>query len=369
VKKLVIHPGFHKSGTTALQQSLHTNRELLKSYGLTYPFPRHRAHHRLAWSLSGKVWGWRNRGGSGESPRLWAKAVRSINRSNSQNIIISSEFFSELDIEKIKQIKNEIKNHEIQVLFTLRPLAKLLSSSYQQYLKYGLKADYEEWLHSILDNPGESKLSPTFWRRHFHGKVISKWSEVFGSSNVTILIVDESKPEFLFNEANKFFELPADTLKSEDSGLNRSLTTEEIAFLLELNRRFPKERSWDEYQVFIRNGFIREITDNSTVATGKEKLLTPKWAVDSANSLGAASKGEILDLGVTVIGDIHSLDSAQVPTGSSQVPSTIDINTVATAMLSMDRQLVGHMPVTWLRRNLIFRIRRSIRRALFPKRS
>ena len=368
MKKLVIHPGFHKSGTTALQQSLHANRDQLKSYGLTYPFPRHRAHHRLAWSVSGKVWGWSNRGGSGESPRLWAKAVRSINRSSSRDIIISSEFFSELDLEKIKQIKNEIKKHETKVIFTLRPLAKLLSSSYQQYLKYGLNTDYEEWLHSILDNPGESKLSPTFWRRHFHGKVISKWSEVFGSSNVTILIVDESKPEFLFNEANKFFQLPANTLKSEDSGLNRSMTSEEIALLLELKKRFPQERSWDEYQVFIRNGYIREITDNSAVATGKEKLLTPKWAVDMANSLGAASKLEILNLGVTVIGDIHSLDSAQVPTGSSQVPSTIDISTVATAMLSIDRKIIGHVPVTWLRRNLIYRIRRFIRRALFPKR-
>ena len=69
-----------------------------------------------------------------------------------------------------------------------------------------------------------------------------------------------------------------------------------------------------------------------------------------------------------MIGEIDSLDSSQVPTGLSQVPSTIDISTVATAMLSMDRHLTGHMPVTWLRRNLIYRIRRSIRRALSPKR-
>jgi hypothetical protein len=369
VKRLFIHPGFHKSGTTALQQSLHASRDRLKSYGLSYPFPRHKAHHRLAWSLSGKVWGWRNRGGSGESPRLWAKSVRSINRTSSSNLIISSEFFSELDLEKLNKIKNEVRSHEIQVLFTLRPLAKLLSSSYQQYLKYGLKADYEEWLHSVLDKPGESKLSPTFWRRHFHGQVISRWSEVFGPSNVTVLIVDENQPDFLFTEANKYLGLPEKTLQAQETGLNRSMTTEEIALILEINRRFPKERSWDEYQVFIRNGFVREITDNSKAATGKEKLLTPQWAIDIANSLGSDAKREILDAGVNVIGDINSLNSAKIPPGTSNLPSTIDIQTVATAMLSMDKTLISHVPIIWLRRNLVYRMRRGIRRALFPKRS
>lgn len=369
MKRLIIHPGFHKSGTTALQQSLHVNRKRLSNLGLTYPFPRHKAHHRLAWSLSGKVWGWKNRGGSGESPRLWTKSVKSINRSHNENLIISSEFFSELDLENITRIKNEIKNHDIEILFTLRPLAKLLSSSYQQYLKYGLKADYEEWLHSVLDAPGESKLSPTFWRRHFHGQVISRWSEVFGPSKVTVLIVDESQTEFLFTEANKYLNLPEKTLQAQESGLNRSMTTEEIALILEINRRFPKKRSWDEYRVFIRNGFIREITDNSKVATGKEKLLTPKWAIDIANMLGNDSKNEILNSGVRVIGDINSLDKPEIPTGTSNMPATIDINTVATAMLSMDKKLISHVPVAWLRRNLIRRMRRGLCRALFPKRS
>jgi len=369
VKRLIIHPGFHKSGTTALQQSLHANRHRLTDLGLSYPFPRHRAHHRLAWSLSGKVWGWPNRGGSGESPQLWSKSVRSINRSSGKNIIISSEFFSEIDLETIMRIKNEIKKHEIEILFTLRPFAKLLSSSYQQYLKYGLKADYEEWLHSVLDAPGESQLSPTFWRRHFHGQVISRWSEVFGPSKVTVLIIDESQPEFLFTEANTYLGLPERTLQVQETGLNRSMTTEEIALILEINRRFPKERTWSEYQVFIRNGFIREITDNSKVAAGKEKLLTPKWAVDIANSLGKDSKNQILESGVKVIGDINSLDRAEIPTGTSTVPATIDVNTVATAMLSMDKKLISHVPITWLRRNLIYRMRRGLRRALFPKRS
>ncbi|HEY9275952.1 MAG TPA: hypothetical protein VIO63_02215, partial [Candidatus Nanopelagicaceae bacterium] len=64
-----------------------------------------------------------------------------------------------------------------------------------------------------------------------------------------------------------------------------------------------------------------------------------------------------------------SLNSAKIPPGTSNLPTTIDIQTVATAMLSMDKTLISHVPIIWLRRNLVYRMRRGIRRALFPKRS
>ena len=369
MKRLVIHPGFHKSGTTALQQSLHENRGKLLELGISYPFPRFRAHHRIAWSLSQRVWGWQKRGGSKESPKLWRRAVRAINRDTSGTTVISSEFFSEIDVEKIKELRNSIKGKEIDVVFTLRPLAKVLSSSYQQYLKYGLKADYKEWLHSIFDVPGESKLNPTFWKRHMHGTVIANWAEVFGAEHITVIIVDEKRPEFLFDSINDYLRIPRETLIAPNKRLNRSLTTEEISLLLEINRNFPKERSWDQYELFIRNGFIRELTDNTTVAEGKDFLLTPEWAIEKANNLGSQFKRELTDLNINVIGDIDSLDKAQVPSGESLLPKTIDINTAASAMLSIDKNLWGGAPLIWMRRNFVFRVRRWFKTSFSPKRS
>ena len=182
-------------------------------------------------------------------------------------------------------------------------------------------------------------------------------------------IVDESRPDFLFSEANRYLALPPGTLSVQESGFNRSMTTEEIALLLEINRKFPKERTWDEYEIFVRNKYVREITDHTKAPEGKEKLLTPKWAVDIANTLGAASKQKLISSGVTIIGDINSLDSAEVPTGSSTQPTVIDIKTVAKSMLVMDKKIIGYVPIVWLRQNLVYRLRRSVRRALFPKRS
>lgn len=362
--RLIIHPGFHKSGTTALQESFALNRALLRENGVLYPHIGTKAHHRIAWALTQRPWGWNNRGGERTSVKHWDRMVNRIKGAKEETVFLSSEFFSELDGEKIRKIRSDIKGREVEILFTLRPLAKLLPSSYQQYLKYGIKVKYDEWLHSVLDNPGESKISPTFWRRHSHGKNIAKWADIFGKANVTVLIVNEAEPTFLFDEINKFLKLPIGTINAAPSGSNRSLTMEEIALLLELNQEFPKERVWDEYEVFIRAGYIRELTDHVPPAADKARLLTPNWAADKANELGREIKSEIEQLGVRVIGDIDSLGNATVPKGESTYPDSIDIKTVAAAMMVFNKETINRMPLKWLKSNLRKRIAKRLRRKL-----
>ncbi|MEY3168280.1 MAG: hypothetical protein RLY44_260 [Actinomycetota bacterium] len=363
-KRLIIHPGFHKSGTTALQESFALNRPLLRENGIFYPPIGSKAHHRVAWALTQRPWGWNRRGGERTPEKYWDRMSSRINGAKEETVILSSEFFSEIDGERIRKIRSEIKGRDIQILFTLRPLAKLLPSSYQQYLKYGITVEYEDWLHAILDKPGESKVSPTFWKRHSHGKVVARWVDIFGKSNVTLLIVNEAQPTFLFDEINKFLNLPTGTLNAAPSGSNRSLTMEEISLLLELNRQFPKERVWDEYEVFVRAGYIRHLTDHVPPAADKARLLTPQWAVDKANELGKVIQKELLGTGVKIIGDVDSLGNSLVPIGTSSYTDSIDIKTVAAAMMVFDKETINRMPLGWLKSNLILRLRKRLKRSI-----
>jgi len=360
-KQLILHVGFHKSGTSALQESFNAQRAELAEAGVLYPSIGRKAHHRLAWALTQRPWGWKTRGGETTPLRVWSNLARKIGRSRSQTILLSSEFFSELTAEQIARLRSDVKGREVKVLFTLRPLAKLLGSSYQQYLKYGTKVDYESWLHAILDKPGESKTSPTFWKRHRHGEVIGRWAEAFGASNITVLMVDESKPEFLFDSVNEYLGLGPNFLKPQTTGSNRSLSLEEIALLLTINKLFPKERSWQEYLVFIRNGYIRELTDNVPLREGSAKLPTPSWAIARANELASESKRQIQGLGVKVVGDIEQLDSAEVPEGKPNYPSTIDIETVAKAMLAFSKKTTRKLPFSWLRKAALRKLKQNLR--------
>lgn len=360
-RQLILHVGFHKSGTSALQESFNAQRVELGKLGVEYLDIGRKAHHRLAWALTQRPWGWKNRGGQRTPISHWQRAVRKINRSKSERILLSSEFFSELGEKQISRILQDIKNREIKVLFTLRPLVKLLGSSYQQYLKYGIKVDYEQWLHSVLDEPGVSKINPTFWKRNLHGKVIGRWAELVGKDQVSVVIVDESKPEFLFEAVSEVIGISKDVLKSQPTGSNRSLSLEEMALLLRINQLFPEKRNWTEYLIFVRNGYFRYLTDHVPVAPGKPKLATPAWAVAKGNQLGTQSMQEILNLGVRVIGDIESLGNAKVLEGSADFPSEIDIETVAQAMLSFDRKFPRRLPIRWLRKAIFRKVSMALK--------
>lgn len=361
-KQLILHVGFHKSGTTALQEALFNQRNELGRHGVLYPNIGRAAHHKVAWALTQRPWGWKNRGGEITAYRVFGKMAALINSSKAEKIVLSSEFFSELSLDDVRKVKGSLKNREVQILFTIRPLAKLLSSSYQQYLKYGTSVDYVAWLHSVLDEPGVSKINPTFWKRHMHGQVIGTWCEVFGAAAVKVLVVDEQRPEFLFEEVDAILGLPPGTLKAQETGSNRSLSLEEIALLLELNRRFPKERDWSEYLLFIRNGYVRQLTDHVPHRPGSAKLPTPEWAIKKANALATKSKLEIKSLGVQVLGEIETLDSPEIHEGEPDYPKSIDIETVAGAMLGFNRKITRRIPSGWFIKEITRRLKSKIRK-------
>ena len=339
-KRVVAHVGFHKTGTTALQESFSKNSDVLKTLGIIYPDLGQKAHHRAAWALAGRIWGWKNRGGVQTPIAEWQKIVKSIKK-NRGTSLISSEFFCELDEEKINKFKADIKVDDVTIVFTLRPLVKLLSSSYQQYLKYGLTPTYEEWLHSVLDEPGISKLTPTFWKRHEHGRVVSQWAKVFGPENVVVVVADEAQPTAIFEAFNSILGVPSGTLAQiEGIASNRSLTYEEICLLLEVNKNFPKKRDWSEYEIYIREGAIKHLTDKVKVSKDAEKLLTPQWAVDEAAKLSSNSIAKINDLGIIIYGDLDKLNSTEILIGTNGEISEIPIDIAVNALLAFDKSKV-----------------------------
>ena len=92
-------------------------------------------------------------------------------------------------------------------------------------LKIGIKSNYEKWLHSILDEPGVSTITPSFWVRHMHAEVLAKWVKHFGKENVVVIVVDEKQPEFMYQEFNNLLSLKPGLLKPQiDQDSNRSLT-------------------------------------------------------------------------------------------------------------------------------------------------
>ena len=347
-KKLIVHAGFHKTGTTALQSSLFAAGDELEKKGISYPQISGKAHHKAIYALMDKSWGWEDRGGARPTGNKWRDLKRKIKRTRKTGLI-SSEFLCELTDEQIARFKNELGVSDTTIYFTLRPLLKIVPSAYQQHLKIGIKSDYEKWLHSILDQPGVSTITPSFWVRHSHAKVLHKWINAFGKDRVKVIIVDENNPDFMYRKFNEALGLNESILQEQkNADSNRSLTLNEIALLRKINRIFPKRRSWHDYETFIRQGSFKYLTNKVIPDPTDSKLLTPSWAVEKIREISESNVEEIKKLGIEIIGDIDSFSSAEIAVGQSQEPEMIPIDLAARALIAVDLRVVETFPTKWL---------------------
>lgn len=363
-KRLIVHAGFHKTGTTALQSAIFAVREKLEKRGLSYPVIGGKAHHKAIYSLMEKGWGWEDRGGNPVDPKKWPELVKHVKRAK-DSAIISSEFLCELNEAQIAKFKKDLGVDDVTVYFTFRPLLKIVPSAYQQHLKIGIRSDYEKWLHSILDQPGVSTITPSFWIRHQHARVLKKWIDAFGRDRIKLVIVDEKNPDFMYDVFNEVLGLKKPLLEEQkEKDSNRSLTLDEIALLRKINRIYPKRRSWHDYETFVRQGAMKYLTNKVKPSEDAPRLKTPEWAVEKIREISRESIEEIKGLGIEIIGDIDSSDSAQIPTGVSVEPESIPVELAAKALVAMDLRVVETFPTKWMIKKTWKMMKRDIKKWL-----
>jgi hypothetical protein len=337
LKKVVIHAGFHKTGTTAIQHALHASTQALKAAGYTYPIvDQGTSQSGSVLALAGRGWGSQARGGRVIPKRVWTKLARQV-LSGQENVVLSSEFFSELDDAQLREVQRAFVGLECQIVFTMRAFDKLFPSTYQQTLKNGSSYSYEAWLErTVKDYFAEQKTG--FWKRNRHAQVITRWQQIFGSENVTIITADESNPGLLFARFGEFLRLPVGTLKPvADSGLNRSLLLDEIHLLRTINKSVPKSRSWNAYMTFIRKGTFEQLTASPTgKVAATARLRTPKPFAKKIEQIAALEMTELKALDLRVLGDIRDLEVGTAPVGPNAELTEISIDKVAAVIASYD---------------------------------
>ena len=135
MKKIFIHCGLHKTGTTSIQNFLFSNPSLLKKNNFLYPLigipDSNKAHHNFGWELSGDE---RFNKSNGTIEELKEK-IKYID----QDIILSTESFETIlnDVDKLEFLKTTFEDINFQtsfVIFIRNPIDYLISC-YLQLLK------------------------------------------------------------------------------------------------------------------------------------------------------------------------------------------------------------------------------------------
>lgn len=334
---VLLHVGVHKTGTTAIQAALADARPELKAAGVSYP-GRLQAQHRAALAVLGRPWGWNTRGGAVMDRSHFDKLARRTSRATGR-VVISSEFLCEAPGDVAVGVARDLGGDRVHVVVTLRNLGRLLPSSWQQYLKYGLTTPYEKWLTDVFAAPGVSKnMTPTFWKRHDHGDVLQRWTDAVGPDHVTVLVLEDVDRSAQFQAFAQLLDIPAEVLVSRmDLTSNRSMTAAEAELLVRLNKKVKKELQWDEYVRYVRRGVALGMVEGREPGPDEPRLFTPDWALDAAAEKGRQSVDVIRSLGVTVLGDLDAL--------ACRVPSSPPVPDGAAAVLPVDAGVQAVMTV------------------------
>ena len=348
---LLLHIGVHKTGTTAIQAALADARSDLAAEGVRYP-GKLQAHHRAALAVLGRPWGWNTRGGAVLDTEHFDKLAKRAN-AHSGRVVISSEFFCEADEEIARTVVERLGGERVQVVVTLRNLGKLLSSSWQQYLKYGLTTPYEKWLEDVFANPGAARISPTFWKRHDHGAVLTRWAAAVGPENVSVLVLEDVPRDSMFVTFAQLLGVPPEVLTSRmDLTSNRSMTAAEAELLVQLNARVKNEMQWNDYVRLVRRGVALGMVEGREPDASEPRLVTQDWALDAAAEHGAAAAATISALGVNVYGNLDALavrvPSSGIATEPSEVPIAAAVEALASVIAASrdeatSRQLAGRL--------------------------
>jgi hypothetical protein len=304
----LLHIGPHKTGTTALQAAFHRARQSVEAQGVHYA-GRNAQPMGAAYAVTA-----RNPTYAKPTPiGRWKALVREIEGAGDARVVISSEGFCDADDKAIRRISRDLGPDRIHVVMTLRPLAAILPSQYQQFVQGGLTMPYEEWLGALLADPPQKERSPLFWHRHRHDELVARWANVVGTDRVTVIVADDKEPDAVPRTFERLVGLRPGTLELEWNSSNRSLMRAEIALVRALNRAFRSVRMRPMAQNKVMRLGTTELIKRRQPGKTEPRLVTPDRALTRAGEISRTMVDAIAASGVRVIGDIEALAKAPAP--------------------------------------------------------
>ncbi len=297
----LVHIGPAKTGTTYLQGAFHSCRAATSAQGVHYAGPTRQPTGAVQAILG-------NRSPStGETPTLhqWHRLVREVKRTRKRRVVISSEFFADAEPEAIPTIVNDLGGERVHVVVTLRPLAQIIPSQWQQFIQSGARRPFDAWLDAIFNDP--TKVTPTFWHRHRHDQLIARWADVVGPDNVTVVALDDSDHAMVTRVFEQLLGLREGTLVADGDLSNRSMTMPEVEVVRAFNQQyFAQGLSRPLHTQVMRFGAATYMKARPP-ADGEPGVEAPQWALDRAGEIAREMVDAIQGFGVRIVGDLDRL--------------------------------------------------------------
>jgi hypothetical protein len=331
-RRVFLHVGAPKTGTTYLQSMLAQNRALLADRGLTYPKTWSGNHFDAAIDLTDHPWGGRLERARGEWDKVAALAVRAPG-----DAVISHEVLAAATPEQVRRAQETLGGSELHVVYTARDLGRQIPAEWQETVKHRGRRRFSGFLRRVTEAPRVGS-DEWFWRVQGLPDVLSRWSAGLPPERVHLVTVPPpgAPVDLLWRRFAGVVGLDPDLEVEPGERANQSLGIAETAMLRRLNVEL-KGRAIPQpvYAAVVRDLIARETlgqlphTERATLPPASREFVdavTAEWVewVDGA--------------GIDVVGDLAELETEwpdeETPWANPDRPRPADVINASMAALA-----------------------------------
>ena len=320
-KRVFLHVGLPKSGTTFLQAALAANKKQLKLRAeLLYPGRTWKNQVYAVRDL--RQTPLRSKRQRAKVPGAWNRLAAEINAFPG-NTVVSMEWLCRAQPDHVQRIIRDFDGAQIEVVFTVRDLGRTLPSSWQESIKNQYEWSWREfledtsgagalwWRSRAPGKPapaGEDQRERRFWRLHDTVALLARWTPFLPPEQVHVITVPKAgaPPGILWERFAGVLGIDASAYVAEGLATNESLGLESTEVLRMLNPRTRENRMpIDTHRKFITAQLGKR--GLSQRRHREPRLTLPGDAHDWVRARAEHEIDGITAAGVNVVGDLDEL--------------------------------------------------------------
>ncbi len=322
-RKVVLHVGVPKSGTTFLQANLARHRSALREAGVLVPGLKERAF-LAALDVRGTHAAWGRR--RSEVAGAWDDLCRKARRHDGTTVI-THELFAGASVHQVVAALTMLRGLEVHVVVTARDLARQVTAEWQEGVKHGRRLTFEEFRSRVVE--GDAADGANDHARRFRASqdlpgVLARWSCDLPATQVHVVCCPPpgGDPGILwerFGDAVGFAARRYAPSDADSTSLNASLGPDEIDLLRRVNVALDRRIVQPEQGELVKRLYAQRLLAPHATA----RPAVPLEMYDDLAVVGERWVKEIDAAGYVVHGDVTELVPV-APAQRSPHPDEVD---------------------------------------------
>jgi hypothetical protein len=303
-RKVIVHVGAPKTGTSFVQDLLFASRARLGAMGICYPADRFDAHFLAALDLMQLTWGGLEREAVGAWDRLAAQV-----REWPDTAIVSHEILATASRAHVARALESLStgDTEIHVVLTARDLVRQIPAEWQENVKHRRIVKYADFLAHLQDPSRQQGVASWFWGVQEVPDILDRWGSTVPRERVHLVTVPPAGAphDLLWQRFSQVLGLdPKEFVLEDDVRTNASLGVTEAAVVRRLNEQVNGVVPNHHYRAIVREALVHQ---NLSRERRSARLSVPPDVWQWAAELSRTWVSELALRGYDVVGDLDDL--------------------------------------------------------------